>query len=117
MNSKMKMLVVVIAALGIISLALVASPAMASANGTVYGDKDQRRLRTRDQICNCDMLQTQERIRPRTRDQDGTCFNDCECAQNMEAAQVSAQFGNCSGNMEQHRNQYRNQITQTRGNQ
>lgn len=96
MNGKMKMIVGVALALGVLSIAFLATPIQAYVNGNVNGDllqtQDRDRLRTQNCDCNCDCTQTQYRSRQRTN----------ECATNR--------IGNYTISMEQYRHQFRERI-------
>ena len=111
MNGKTKMIVGIALALGILPIALLATPIQAYINGDVNGDslqtQDRDRLRTRDCDCNGDMLQAQARERLRTQN----C--ECNCTQTQyRSGQRNDEFAtnricNCTMSMEQHRYQYR----------
>ena len=118
MNGKTKMIVGIALALGILSIAFLATPIQAYVNGNANGDllqtEDQGRLRTHDCNCNGAMLQTQERERLRTQN----C--DCNCNQTQyRSRQRTNEFAtnricNCTMSMEQYRYQYR-EITRSPG--
>ena len=111
MNEKTKMIVGIALALGILSIAFLATPIQAYVNRDVNGDllqtQDRDRLRTQDFDCNGDMLQTQERERLRTQN----C--DCNCTQTQyRSRQRTNEFTanricNCTMSMEQYRYQHR----------
>ena len=113
MNGKMKMIVGIALALGVLSIAFLAAPIQAYVNGNVNGDllqtQDRDRLRTQDCDCNGDMLQTQERERPRTQNRD--C--NCDCTQTQYRSRqrtnecATCRICNCTMSMEQYRYRYR----------
>ncbi len=113
MNAKMKMITGIALALSVLSIAFMAAPIQAYANGTGNGDllqtQDQDRKRTGDCDCNGDMLQTQEQERLRAQD----CDCNCNCTQTQyqnreRTAECSIdRVCNCTMSMEQYRYQCR----------
>jgi hypothetical protein len=95
MDGKMKMFIAVACVFGILSLTFLATPALAYSNGASDADQDRTRLRTRDQMCDGNMLQTQNREQLRTQTQG--CNNDCDTAniQLRERNQTGNRFCNC----------------------
>ena len=99
--------------LGIVSIALLATPIQAYANGTGISDflQTQERKRSRTQDCDGDMLQTQTQERLRTQDCNGDCNGAGTQTQYRNGERVNEgapnNVCNCAQNMEQHRYQYR----------
>lgn len=89
MKEKIKMIVGIALVLGIVSIALLATPIQAYVNGT--GDSD--------------MPQTQERDKLRTRDCDGDMLQ----RRTKDRLRTQNRCCNCTANLEQYRYQYRNQ--------
>ena len=80
MNGKMKMIVGIALVLGVVSIALLATPIQAYVNGTSNGDQD--RLRTRDRDCNGDCTGAQYGERQRANE----CVTNrvCKCKMSLE---------------------------------
>jgi hypothetical protein len=96
-----KMIAGITLIVGIVSIALLATPIQAYLNGTTNGDllqtQDQERLRTQNRDCTGECAQTQNQDRQRTNE----CTKNRTCNQTM--------------NMEQSRNQHRER-TKNQGN-
>ena len=102
MNGKTKMFAGLALVLAVLSATFLATPALADANGTTNGYGD--RLRTRDQDCDWDMLQTQNRDRTRIQNQD--CDGECEGAQQRTRMHLRAENQDCGMNLEQHKHRH-----------
>jgi len=90
--------------LGIVSIALLAAPIQAYANGTGISDF----LQTQEQ--DGDMLQTQNQERLRTQDCNGNCNGAGTQTQHHNRERINEDANNvcnCAKNMEQQRYQYR----------
>ncbi|MDH5448639.1 MAG: hypothetical protein OEY24_03155 [Candidatus Bathyarchaeota archaeon] len=114
MKNKLKIIAGITLVLGIVSIALLATPIQAYVNGTSNGDllrtQDQRRLGAKD--CECDGDVLQERDRDRLRIQDCDC--NCTCNGTQQQSRVRQRINECSMNricnytksMEQYRCQH-----------
>lgn len=96
-----KMIAGITLIVGIVSIALLATPIQAYLNGTTNGDmlqtQDRERLRTQNRDCTGECTQTQNQNRQRTNE----CTTNRTCNQTM--------------NMEQFRNQHKER-TKNQGN-
>ena len=110
-----KMIGGIVLILGIASIALLAAPIQAYANETGISDflqtQERERLRTHDQDRSGDMLQTQTQERLRTQDCNGDCNGAGTQTQYRNGERVNEDapnnICNCAKNMEQHRYQCR----------
>ncbi len=95
MNGKVKMVAVMASLFAVLSVAFLAAPALASANGTVYTEQDQ----------------TQEQERLRIHNQDGSCAGNCTMTQTKERLHLGTEQS-CTGALEQYKYQYSNRFGQ-----
>lgn len=111
MKTRIKIVAGITLVLGIVSIALLATPIQAYVNAAGNGDllrtQDQDGLRIRDCECDRSMLQVRDRVRERLRTQDcnGTCNSLQEHSQVWQRSNECSMNGvcNCTGSLEQHR--------------
>jgi len=111
-----KMIVGIALIVGVVSIVLLAAPVQAYVNGTGNGDllqtQDRHRMRTREQDRDGNMLQTQDRESLRTQNGERTC--DCtrtqhRCRQRTNECSTNG-ICNCTMSLKQYRNQTRERM-------
>lgn len=119
MRNKLKIIMGMVLALGIVSIALLVTPIQAYFNGTGNGDLLRTHERDRLRAEDCDMLNTRTQVRDRLRTQD--CYCNCTCDDIQEQNQIRQRTNgrvmnrirSCEPSFEQYRYQYRNQERMT----